>query len=349
MRLDDFYYELPKKLIAHVPAPERDRSRLMVVHRKRGQIEHRFFYHLDEYFRPSDILVVNNTKVRPARLFGQKETGGRVEVLLLEPLSLASPGANDEVWEVLIHARKKPRLGTWIMFSPQLKACVLRRKENGLWNIRLEANGNTVDEIVQDIGHTPLPPYIKPASPDREDQDRQRYQTIFAQRTGSAAAPTAGLHFTDQLINRIKNKGVEVLTVTLHVGLGTFQPVRVQSVENHRMHREYYEVSPETAALIRGAFEAQRRVVACGTTSVRVVETIKNEAAALRGYTDLFIYPGYRFKIIEGMVTNFHLPCSTLLILVAALAGRDLILRAYKEAIDQEYRFYSYGDAMLIL
>jgi S-adenosylmethionine:tRNA ribosyltransferase-isomerase len=349
MHLDDFYYQLPEELIAQTPAQERDSSRLMVIHRDSGKIEHRFFHHLGEYLGPGDILVVNDTKVRSARLLGSKETGGKVELLLLAPLSACCLPRRTQVWEALVHARKKPRVGAWIYLGPQLKAQVLRRTKDGVWHILLEPNGN-VEDIVQEIGHTPLPPYIKRSSPPEQTFDRRRYQTIFAQKSGSAAAPTAGLHFTEQLIDRLKENGVTVLAVTLHVGLGTFQPVRAESIEHHRMHREFYEVAPETATRLREAFQqTERRIIACGTTSVRVLETLKRHSKPLRGYTDLFIYPGYRFETIQGMITNFHLPRSTLLMLVAAFAGKDLILEAYQEAIERTYRFYSYGDAMLIL
>ena len=348
MHLDDFDYQLPQKLIAQAPVDERDQSRLMVIDRKTRSITHRLFRDFHEYVTPGDLLVVNDTKVRPARLFGTKESGGKVEVLLLEPISSPSPPDDGELWEALVKAHKKPKVGASILIDAQLTARLLEKKANGLWNISLEAEGS-VEEIVQKIGRTPLPPYIKPTGSYREKQDRERYQTIFAQKSGSSAAPTAGLHFTDTLIDIIRRKGVEILTLTLHVGLGTFQPVRVESIENHRMHREYYEVSPHTADILREAFRTGRRVVACGTTSVRALETIKRHDAPLCGYTDLFIYPGYRFETIQGMITNFHLPRSTLLMLVSAFAGKELVFRAYREAIEQEYRFYSYGDAMLIV
>lgn len=348
MRVDAFDYQLPQELIAQVPAPARDQSRLMVVHRVSRRIEHRFFYNLNEYLMPGDVLVLNNTKVRAARLFGHKETGGDVEVLLLEPLSHGYTKTGSSLWEALIHARKKPRAGARITFSPQLSAEVLRQKGNGLWEIALKAHGDT-EEIIKECGQPPLPPYIKRPKRSQGTEDRSRYQTIFAEKIGSAAAPTAGLHFTGELLEQLKRQRVEVVMVTLHVGLGTFQTVRAEMVADHRMHHEYYDVEPEAAHIIRRTAQSGKRVIACGTTSVRVVEAIKDPQRPLRGHTDLFIYPGYRFEVIQGIITNFHLPRSTLLMLVSAFAGQDLIFRAYHEAIELRYRFYSYGDAMLIV
>jgi len=350
MHIDEFDYRLPPELIAHVPAGERDNSRLMVIHRQSGGIEHRRFSDLNEYLGSGDVLVVNNTKVRAARLFGRKETGGRVEVLLLEQChsSEPEPSVRDHVWEALIHGRRKLHAGTDIAIGPDLKAELLEHKQGGLWLIRLESQG-PLEELIERYGRTPLPPYIKADGPEREKHDRDRYQTIFACKTGSAAAPTAGLHFTGHLVEQLKRQGVTILTITLHVGLGTFQPVRSERIENHRMHREYYEVDTLTAERIRSALRTGKRIVGCGTTSVRVLETLKHDGASLQGYTDLFIYPGYRFNSLGAMITNFHLPKSTLLMLVAAFAGKDLVFQAYREAIARKYRFYSYGDAMLIV
>jgi S-adenosylmethionine:tRNA ribosyltransferase-isomerase len=284
----------------------------------------------------------------PARIIGQKETGGRVDVLLLRSLSNGEYPPSTNAWEALITSSRKPRIGSRLFFGPALQAEVLRQKDEGLWVLLLEYNGD-LNQVLEQIGETPLPPYIKRKDTHQDSIDRKRYQTVFARKTGSAAAPTAGLHFTEDLLSRIQEKGVEILTVTLHVGLGTFQPVRVECIKDHKMHREYYEVTPETAQSIRQATEKGRRIIAVGSTSVRVIETLRGENAPLRGSTNLFVYPGYTFKNIRGLITNFHLPRSTLLMLVAAFAGKELIFRAYREAIARRYRFYSYGDAMLVI
>jgi len=348
MRIDEFDYQLPPELIAQFPAPRRDSSRLLVIHRKDGRIEHTLFHRVENYLKPGDVLVVNDTKVMPVRITGQKETGGSVDVLLLKPLNNGEypPGTN--AWEALITCSRKPRIGSWLSFGSALQAEVIRQKEEGLWDLRVEYNGD-FNKILEQIGETPLPPYIKRKDANQDSNDRKRYQTIFARKEGSVAAPTAGLHFTEDLIRRIQQKGVEILTVTLHVGLGTFQPVRVENITDHSMHRECYEVNPETAQRIMQAAEKGQRIIAVGSTSVRVIETLKRKNAPLHGYTNLFIYPGYTFKNVWGLITNFHLPRSTLLMLVAAFAGKDLIFKAYREAIAQRYRFYSYGDAMLII
>ena len=348
MLVEEFDYQLPSDLIAQFPTPERDASRLMVIHRGEGRLEHTIFSKIDNYFDSGDIVVVNDTKVRPARIFGYKATGGRVEVLLLNPLKNQEYPKGRNVWEVLIKCSKNPRIGSDLDFGPELSAQVLRQKEDGLWDIELRYAGD-LEEILARVGKTPLPPYIKRENFDQEPFDRTCYQTIFARKFGSAAAPTAGLHFTEKLINRVKERGVEVLSVTLHVGLGTFQPVREEKVKDHRMHSEFYEMTPETRERLVDARARGQRIVACGTTSVRVLETWTNENSILSGFTDLFVYPGYQFQVIKGMITNFHLPCSTLLMLVSAFAGKQLIFKAYHEAIEKRYRFYSYGDAMLIL
>lgn len=348
MHINDFDYHLPPELIAQFPSPQRDTSRLLVLYRENGKIEHALFSNIDTYFEPGDMLVVNDTKVRPARILGHKETGGKVELLLLQSLNSLEYPQGKNLWEVLINCGKNPRIGSWLFFGPDLKAKVVKQKEEGLWDIQLIYEGN-LDEIIEETGKTPLPPYIKRENFEQDSLDRNNYQTIFARNVGSAAAPTAGLHFTDRLIKRIQQKGVEILTITLHVGLGTFQPVRVKNIEEHLMHHEYYEVTPETAQKITRAIEKNKRIIACGTTSVRVIETLRDKTKPLRGFTNLFIYPGYAFKTIKGLITNFHLPRSTLLMLVTAFAGKELILRAYQEAIENKYRFYSYGDAMLIV
>jgi len=348
MLVKEFDYHLPPELVAQVPAPERDASRLMVVFREEGKIEHTIFAEIDNYLNSGDIVVVNDTKVRPARIFGHKETGGKVAVLLLQPLNSLGHPKEKNIWEALIDCSKNPQIGSTLAFGPELKAQVVKQKKEGLWDIELICAGN-LEEILERIGKTPLPPYIKREDGNEETFDRACYQTIFACHRGSAAAPTAGLHFTERVINRIKARGIEVVSVTLHVGIGTFQPVRVNKVEAHRMHSEYYKISPGTAEKITQAIGHGQRIIACGTTSARVLETWASKKNILNGFTDLFIYPGYEFQVVKGMITNFHLPRSTLLMLVSAFAGTEMIVRAYREAIAKKYRFYSYGDAMLII
>ncbi|HPD60957.1 MAG TPA: tRNA preQ1(34) S-adenosylmethionine ribosyltransferase-isomerase QueA [Thermodesulfobacteriota bacterium] len=348
MLVKEFDYQLPPELVAQFPAPERDVSRLMVAFRKEKKIEHTIFAEIDNYLSSGDIIVVNDTKVRPAKIFGRKETGGRVEVLLLQPLNSLEYPKEKNIWEALIDCSKNPQIGSILSFGTELNAQVVKQKKGGLWDIELIYAGD-LEEILERIGKTPLPPYIKREDFGQEVFDRRCYQTIFAQNIGSAAAPTAGLHFTERVLNRIKKRGVEVISITLHVGVGTFQPVRVDKVEAHRMHSEYYEIPPESAKKITQAIEHGQRIIACGTTSVRVLETWISKKNTLSGFTDLFIYPGYKFQVVKGMITNFHLPRSTLLMLVSAFAGKEMILRAYQKAIAEKYRFYSYGDAMLIL
>jgi S-adenosylmethionine:tRNA ribosyltransferase-isomerase len=348
MLVKEFDYQLPLELVAQFPIPERDASRLMVVCREEEKIEHTIFAEIDNYLNSGDIVVVNDTKVRPARIFGHKETGGKVEVLLLQPLNLLGFPTEKNIWEALIDCSKNPQIGSTLSFGPELKVKVVKQKKEGLWDIELIYVGD-LEEILERIGKTPLPPYIKRKDGNQEPFDRTCYQTIFARHRGSAAAPTAGLHFTERVINRIKKRGIEVVPLTLHVGVGTFQLLRVDKVEAHRMHSEYYEISPETAGKITQAIEHGQRIIACGTTSTRVLETWISKKNTLSGFTDLFIYPGYEFQVVKGMITNFHLPRSTLLMLVSAFAGTEMIFRAYQEAITKKYRFYSYGDAMLIL
>jgi S-adenosylmethionine:tRNA ribosyltransferase-isomerase len=319
----------------------------MVVQRAIGEFEHTTFSRIDDYLKPGDLLVLNDTKVRPARLYGVKESGGRVEVLLLQ----STPNGNfgtDTIWEGLLNCSKPPRCGSWLHFGADLRAQVIEPREQGVWRLRLSCPDD-LEGTISRLGCTPLPPYIRRQAGVDSTQDRSFYQTVFARNLGSAAAPTAGLHFTEALLARIKAKGVSVIAVTLHVGLGTFQPVRTQDIRHHQMHPEHYEVTPENAVLLRQAFDRRQRIIAVGTTSTRVVETLYDNNAPLRGETNLFVYPGYEFKALTALVTNFHLPRSTLLMLVSAFAGRDLVLNAYREAVAQNYRFYSYGDAMLIL
>lgn len=341
MRVSDFDYELPEAAIAQRPAKPRDASRLMVLHRATGAVEHRIFRDLPGYLVPGDVLVVNDSRVVPARLFGEKEgTGGSVELLLLERRSL-------DTWEALVRPGRRVRPGARLVFGGGLlRARVVDSTPAGGRVIAFEYEG-LFEELLRRLGEMPLPPYIK-----EKLDDPERYQTVYAREEGSKAAPTAGLHFTPELLDAIRQRGVAVVSLTLHVGLGTFRPVTAETVEGHTMHAEYFRVPEETAAAVNGARERGRRVVAVGTTAVRTLESVADERGRIRagdGWTDIFIYPGYRFKAVDAMVTNFHLPRSTLLMLVCAFAGRERTLAAYGTAIAYGYRFYSFGDAMLIV
>ncbi|MCL6479402.1 MAG: tRNA preQ1(34) S-adenosylmethionine ribosyltransferase-isomerase QueA [Peptococcaceae bacterium] len=342
MKVSDFDYSLPDQLIAQDPPLHRDESRLMVVRRDSDTLEHRRFKDILEYFHPGDVLVLNDTKVIPARLFGAREgSGGQVEVLLLRE-------KEECLWEVLVRPGRRVRPGTALIFGEGLlKGKVLEDTGEGGRLVRFESTV-PFKEALDRIGKMPLPPYIK-----KYPADPQRYQTVYARSEGSVAAPTAGLHFTGELLDKIRDAGVRVVTVLLHVGLGTFRPVKVQDVEEHHMHAEYYEISRETAEVLNTAAQNRSgRIIAVGTTTVRCLEAGSDKAGQVRpgcGYTDLFIYPGYKFKVIGGLVTNFHLPRSTLIMMVSAFAGRDKILRAYRQAVEERYRFFSFGDAMLIL
>lgn len=344
MRTDLFDYHLPKELIAQYPLPQRDHSKLMVLNRADRSIEHTVFYKIGEYLREGDVLVINDTRVIPARLIGRKaRTGGKVEMLLLKE-------RKPRIWDVLIKPVKKLYRGAIIEFGEngELKAKFLGRSPDGVFTVSLRYKGD-LREIIERIGKPPLPPYIKR---EPEELDRERYQCVYAEKNGSVAAPTAGLHFTRELLQKLQEQGVKIARITLHVGLGTFQPVKTEIVEKHRMHSERYEVTEEAARIINEAREKGGRVVAVGTTSVRTLETVADENGVIHpgsGETDLFIYPGYKFKVVDALITNFHLPRSTLLMLVCAFAGREFVLRAYEEAVKMRYRFYSYGDAMLIL
>lgn len=341
MDVKDFYYELPKELIAQDPLVDRSGSRLMVLNKADGSISHRIFRDLTEYLQPGDCLVINNTKVLPARLFGKKaETGAVIELLLLKRLS-------GDRWETLVKPGRKAKIGTKLQFG------------DGLLNgeiVDIVAEGNRViqfsydgifEQILDQLGEMPLPPYIT-----HQLEDKQRYQTVYAKQEGSAAAPTAGLHFTPQLLEQIQQKGVEIAQVTLHVGLGTFRPVKAQQVADHQMHSEFYELTKEQADKINCAKAEGHRVIAVGTTSTRTLESIADASGfvkAASGWTQIFIYPGYHFRCIDALVTNFHLPESTLIMLVSALAGREQVLAAYAQAVQEKYRFFSFGDAMLII
>ena len=343
MKVSDFDYHLPEELIAKFPAEPRDSSRLLVLHRDTGKIEHRIFRDIVEYLTPGDVLVINDTKVIPARLFGRLETGGKVETLLVRQVK---PGE----WEVMARPSRKLKPGKKIIYDEELEGTVTGYSEEGKRFIKfaLKSNKDFMEKL-SEIGHIPLPPYI-----EREEtpEDREKYQTVFASKEGAVAAPTAGLHFTEELLKKIADMGVIIKNVTLHVGPGTFKPVKVENVEEHKMDYETYNVPKDTAEEINRAKEEGRRVIAVGTTVVRTLESAADETGKVKaggGSTNLFIYPGYRFKVIDALITNFHLPRSTLIMLVSAFAGRERILNAYKEAVKTGYRFYSYGDAMFIV
>ena len=340
MQLSDFYYDLPPELIAQDPVQDRSSSKLMVLNKENGQIEHRHFKNIIEHLNEGDCLVINNTKVIPARLIGEKEdTKAQIELLLLKR-------KEDDIWETLVKPGKKARVGARIVFGDGLLVGEITDVlEDGNRLVHFEYKG-IFEEILDQLGEMPLPPYIT-----HKLEDKDRYQTIYAKYDGSAAAPTAGLHFTNELLEEIKKKGIKIAQVTLHVGLGTFRPVKVDNILEHHMHSEYYCLSKEDADIINQAKENHKRVIAVGTTSTRTLETIGDEDGKVReasGWTDIFIYPGYTFKVVDALITNFHLPESTLLMLVSALADREMILNAYNEAIKNRYRFFSFGDAMFI-
>ncbi len=340
MKTDDFDFELPEELIAQEPILKRDRSRLMVVDKKTGSISHHVFTDIVDLLNKGDVLVLNDTKVIPARLFGIKEnTSAHIEVLLLNNIE-------NNIWSCLVKPAKRVKDGTIISFGDGLlKAKCLEVDDEGIRKIEFKYNGIFM-EILDKLGTMPLPPYIK-----TKLKDKDRYQTVYAKNIGSAAAPTAGLHFTNELLEKIKNKGIIICYVTLHVGLGTFRPVKVEDVSKHKMHSEYYEMNEETANILNKAKEDGRRIISVGTTSVRVLETVMNKYnyfCKCSGWTDIFIYPGYKFKAIDNLITNFHLPKSTLIMLVSALASRETILNAYNEAVKEKYRFFSFGDSMFI-
>jgi len=342
MLLDEFDYHLPPELIAQEPSSRRDASRLLTVERVTGTVNERPFARIPELFRKGDLLVLNDTRVIPARLFGRKESGGRVEVFLVR--KKADPG---ELWDCLIRASKPPRPGSRIVLAENMCARVEERGEGETWTVSFVPGDGFTDWLERN-GEMPLPPYIKR---EGDAVDRERYQTVFARVSGAVAAPTAGLHMTPELIEDIRHQGVEIASLTLHVGLGTFMPVRVDDVRQHRMHREYSRIPPETAAAVNRRIRGEGRVVALGTTVARALEQRASADGIVspgEGDADIFIYPGYRFKAVSALITNFHLPKSTLLMLVSAFAGKDLLLRAYDEAISRGFRFYSYGDAMFI-
>ena len=338
MRTDDFDYYLPEELIAQTPLLKRDTSRLLVLDKKTGKYEDKHFYDIIDYLHEGDVLVRNNTKVIPARIFGIKQdTGAHVEVLLLKQV--------DDAYECLVGNARVVKIGTVINFSDKLKATCLQIKDEGIRILKFECEGIFL-EVLNEIGNMPLPPYIKETL-----KDNNRYQTVYAKYNGSAAAPTAGLHFNEEIFSKLKEKGVQVVDVTLHVGLGTFRPVKVDDVKNHVMHKEEYFMSKESADILNKAKKENRKIIAVGTTSTRVLETVMNKYGEFKechSESDIFIYPGYEFKAIDALITNFHLPKSTLIMLVSALATKENIMEAYKHAVEEKYRFFSFGDAMFI-
>ena len=340
MKVSDFKYDLPEELIAQTPIKKRDESKLMVLDRKKQTIEHKIFKDIIDYLEPGDVLVRNNTKVIPARLYGKKETGANVEFLLLNNLE-------GDIWECIVRPGNKLHVGTKVIFRDGLlKANILEVMPGGTRKVQFEYQG-IFNEILDQIGLMPLPPYIH-----EELKEKDRYQTVYAKYEGSAAAPTAGLHFTPELLEEIQKKGISIANVTLHVGIGTFRPVKEETVENHEMHSEHFYIKQEDADKINQAKQNGKRVIAVGTTSCRVLETIADDKGMVKpteGDTQIFIYPGYHFKCLDALVTNFHLPESTLLMLVSALAGREYIMKAYQEAVKEKYRFFSFGDAMFIM
>lgn len=339
MEVSEFNYNLPEELIAQVPIKNRDESRLMVLERQKETIGHKTFRDILDYLQSGDCLVRNNTKVIPARLYGKKETGANVEFLLLNRIE-------GDIWEAMVRPGRKLPVGTKVTFGEGLlEAEILELLNDGNRKVKFSYDG-IFNEILDKIGLMPLPPYIK-----EKLEDKKRYQTVYAKYEGSAAAPTAGLHFTEELLKKIQEKGVEIANVTLHVGIGTFRPVKVEKIEDHDMHTEHFYIKEEDVEKINNAKKNGKRVIAIGTTSCRVLESIANEEGLVKPYegdTQIFIYPGYKFKCIDALITNFHLPESTLIMLVSALAGKEYIMKAYNEAVKERYRFFSFGDAMFI-
>ena len=340
MKVSEFNYYLPKELIAQHPYDKRDEARLMVLDKTSKTIEHKVFKNIIDYLNPGDCLVINNTKVIPARLYGKKDTGAKVEFLLLKNLE-------NDIWEAIVKPGSKLKSGAKVIFGDGiLKAEILEILEDGNRKIKFEYEG-IFNEILDEIGLMPLPPYITEAT----KEDTKKYQTVYAKYDGSAAAPTAGLHFTKELLELIREKGVDIANVTLHVGIGTFRPVKVENVEEHNMHSEHYYIKKEDAEKINNAKKSAHKIIAVGTTSCRVLESVADKYGMVKetvGDTNIFIYPGYKFKCVDSLITNFHLPESTLIMLVSSLVGKDFILKAYNEAVQEKYKFFSFGDAMLI-
>lgn len=341
MNLHDFYYELPKELIAQEPIKERDMSRLMVLNKETGEIQHKIFKNIVDYLNEGDCLVLNNSRVIPARLYGTKDTtGGKMEFVLLKRI-------DKDKWETLVKPGKKAKIGSEFIFgNGELRCKIIEHTDSGGRIIQFYYDG-IFEEILDKLGQMPLPPYIK-----KELKDKERYQTVYSKVKGSAAAPTAGLHFTNELLDEIRKKGVNIAYLTLHVGLGTFRPVKEEKIEDHKMHSEFYVIDEKNAEIINEAKRRGNKVIAVGTTSCRTLETAGNENGFVKpssGWTDIFIYPGYKFKIIDALITNFHLPESTLIMLVSAFAGKENIFNAYNIAVKEKYRFFSFGDAMLLI
>ena len=340
MHINEFSYKLPKRLIAQKPADKRDKSRLMIINRNKKKLEHKVFSNIIDYLKSGDCLVTNNTRVIPARLLGQKqETGGRIEFVLLKRI-------NETDWKVILKPGKRAKPGAIFEFGKELKAKILEIQKGGSRLVRFYFDG-IFEEVLDRVGIIPLPPYIS-----EKPEDYERYQTVYSKVNGSSAAPTAGLHFTKELLEKIKKKGIKIANVTLHIGIGTFRPVKTEDITKHEMHSEYFTVSKEDCDIINNSRADGKRIIAVGTTSCRVLESISNEKgeiSPLEGWTDIFIYPGYKFKAIDCLITNFHLPKSSLLMLVSAFCGHDKIMRAYGIAIKKKYRFFSFGDAMLII
>lgn len=343
--VSEFDYELPKELIAQTPSDKRENSRMMVLNRREESIEHKHFYDIVDYFGENDVIVLNNTRVIPARLYGHKETGALLEVFLLKQIA-------GKTWQVLLNPSKRVKEDMIIKISDELSLKVLTREDQGKWLVEMFYDGNFY-EILDRIGKIPLPPYIERSLTDDQlkNLDYERYQTVYAQRRGSVAAPTAGLHFTSDILKKLENRGTQICYVTLNVGLGTFRPVKSENILEHKMDSEEYEISKETAKIITDGVKAGKKITAVGTTTVRTLETCMQKFDEILEVIDdstLFIYPGFKFRIVDRLLTNFHLPKSTLIMLVSAFAGKDFVFRAYDEAVREKYRFYSYGDCMLI-
>lgn len=338
LKTKDFYYDLPEELIAQHPCDKRENSRMMVLNKVTGEIEHDHFYNIKKYIKPTDTLVLNDTRVIPARIFGHRaEKEEKIEILLLNH--------KDDTWETLVKPGKKAKIGTEIIFSDELKGEIVDISEDGSRFIKFKYDG-VFEEILDRLGEMPLPPYIK-----EKLEDSERYQTVYSKHKGSAAAPTAGLHFTKAILKELEDMGVNIVYLTLHVGLGTFRPVKESNILDHKMHSEYFEISEEACEEINNAKKSGGRIISVGTTSTRVLETVADEEGFVhptKGWTDIYIYPGFKFKCVDALITNFHLPESTLLMLVSALSSREIILKAYEEAVKEKYRFFSFGDCMFI-
>lgn len=343
MLISEFNFNLPEELIAQEPLEKRESSRMLVVNRAENNFSDARFFDFPKFLKKGDVVVLNNTKVFPARIYGKTETGAKVEIFLVRSVE-------NQTWETLARPAKRLKIGREIVFNENLSATILEKSEDGKVFVKFETDGD-FDAILDEIGKTPLPPYIK-REKDSIDKDRERYQTVFAQKRGAIAAPTAGLHFTPEILEEIKSNGVEVAEITLHVGYGTFEPVRVEDLSEHKVLPERYEISPETAEIINKAKSESRRIIAIGTTTTRTLESAIDENKQVKfgkGLADLTITPNYKFKIIDGILTNFHLPQSSLLVLISTFGGHELIMKAYDHAVGENYRFYSYGDCMLIL